>query len=106
MNFFYHFFSCIYFTVSLLSFSSHFIFFLGNRNLLGRIVSWSLGVYLVFELNISFDKMEHLEGEKNCQYPMERKPNAYRSMRDYINPQWVSAPSYMVPLATTPYDST
>ena len=58
------------------------------------------------ELNISFDQMEHLEGDQHCQYPMERKPNAYRSMRDYINPPWVNAPSYMVPPATTPYGST
>ena len=50
--------------------------------------------------------MEHLEREQHCQYPMERKPNAYRSMRDYINPPRVSAPSYMVPPATTPYGST
>ena len=50
--------------------------------------------------------MEHLEGEQHCQYPMERKPNVYRSMRDYINPPWVSAPSYMVPPATTPYGNT
>ena len=41
--------------------------------------------------------MEHLEGEQHCQYPMERNPNAYRSMRDYRNPPWMSAPSYMVP---------
>ena len=46
------FFSCIYFTVSLLNFSSQFIF-LGNPNLLGRIVSWSLGVYPVFTVGIS-----------------------------------------------------
>ena len=46
------FFSCIYFTVSLLSFNSQFIFFLGNRNLLGRIVSWSLGVCHVFAAGI------------------------------------------------------
>ena len=50
--------------------------------------------------------MEHLEGEQHCQYPMEREPNAYRSMRDYRNPPWVSAASYMVPPATTPYGST
>ena len=41
--------------------------------------------------------MEHLEGEQYNQYPVERKPTAYMSMRDYRNPPWVSAPSYMVP---------
>ena len=64
--------------------------------------------------------MEHLEGEKYSQYPMEgnsrgymsmrdyrnlpwqnqqpweRNPNPPRSMRDYRD-QWMSAPSYMVP---------
>ena len=39
---------CIHFTVSLFCFSSHFIFFLSNPNLLGRIVSWSLGVCPIF----------------------------------------------------------
>ena len=41
--------------------------------------------------------MENLEGEQHCQYPMERNPNAYRSMRDYRNPPWMSTPSYVVP---------
>ena len=41
--------------------------------------------------------MEHLEGEQYSQYPMERNPRAYMSMRDYRNPPWVSTPSYMVP---------
>ena len=41
--------------------------------------------------------MEHLEGEQYSQYPVERNPTAYMSMRDYRNSPWVSAPSYMVP---------
>ena len=41
--------------------------------------------------------MEHLEGEQYSQYPVERNHRAYMSMRDYRNPPWVSAPSYMVP---------
>ena len=41
--------------------------------------------------------MEHLEGEQYSQYTVERNPIAYMSMRDYRNPPWVSAPSYMVP---------
>ena len=40
--------------------------------------------------------MEHLEGEQYSQYPVEKNPRAYMSMRDYRNPPWVSAPSYMV----------
>ena len=41
--------------------------------------------------------MEYLEGEQHYQYPVERNPRTYMSMRDYRNPPLVSAPSYMVP---------
>ena len=50
-----------------------------------------------FPLSLNCDQMEHLEGEQYSQYPVERNPRAYMSMRDYRNPPWVSAPSYMVP---------
>ena len=50
--------------------------------------------------------MEFQEEEQHNQYLVERKPNAYRSMRDYRNPPWVSAPSYMVPPKNAPYGST
>ena len=46
--------------------------------------------------------MEHLEGEQYSQYPVERNPISHMSMRDYRNPPWVSAPSYMVPPQYTP----
>ena len=46
--------------------------------------------------------MEHLEGEQYSQCTVERNPRAYMSMRDYRNPPWVSAPSYMVPLQYAP----
>ena len=48
-------------------------------------------------LSLNCDKMEHLEGEQYSQYTVERNPKAYMSMRDYRNPPWVSAPSYMLP---------
>ena len=35
--------------------------------------------------------MEHLRGEQYSEYPMERNPRAYMSMRDYRN-QWMSSP--------------
>ena len=76
------------------------------RNSKGKLIKVSVLQESNSELNISFDQVEHLEGEQHCQYPMERKPNAYRSMRDYINPPWVSAPSYMVPPTSTLYGST
>ena len=47
--------------------------------------------------------MEHLEGEQHGQYPVERNPNSYRSMRDYRNPPRMSVPSCMVPPTTAPY---
>ena len=75
------------------------------RNSESRLIKVSVLQESNSELNISFDQMEHLEREQHCQYPMERKPNAYRSMRDYINPPWGSVPSYMVPPATTQYGS-
>ena len=67
------------------------------RNPEGRLIKVSILQEFNSKLNISFNQMEHLEGEQHCQYTMERKPNAYRSMRDYRNSPWVSAPSYMVP---------
>ena len=35
--------------------------------------------------------MEHLRGEQYSEYPVERNPRAYMSMRDYRN-QWMSSP--------------
>ena len=55
------------------------------------------------ELNISLRPMEHLKEEPHGQYPLERNPNAYRSMRNYRNPPWVSTPSYMVPPTNVPH---
>ena len=75
------------------------------RNYEGRLIKVNVLQESNSELNISFAQMEHLEGEQHCQYLMERKPNAYRSMRDYINPPWVSAPLYMVPLRNAPHEN-
>ena len=58
------------------------------------------------EWNISFNPMEHLEGEQRGQCLVERNPNAYRSMRDYMHPPRVSAPSCIVPPTNAPYNST
>ena len=55
------------------------------------------------ELSLGCDQMEHLDGEQYSQYPVERNPRAYMSMRDYRNPPWVSAPSYMVPPQYAPH---
>ena len=56
------------------------------RNSEGWLIKVSVLQESNSELNISFDQLEHLEDEQHC--------------------PWVSAPSYMVPSATTPYGST
>ena len=43
------------------------------------------------------------EGEQYSEHSVERNPRANMSMRDYKNPPWVSAPSYMVPSTNAPY---
>ena len=73
------------------------------RNYEGRLIKVSILQESNAELNISLNLMEHLEEEQHGQYQVERNPNAYRSMRDYINPPWVSAPSYMAPPRNAPY---
>ena len=75
------------------------------RNYEGRLIKVSVLQESNFELNIGFDQMEHLEGEQHSQYPVERNPNACRSIRDYRNPPWVSAPSYIVPPTNAPYEN-
>ena len=44
--------------------------------------------------NLNTDQMEFQEGEQHSQYPVERNPNAYRSMRDYRHPQWYAPPAH------------
>ena len=50
--------------------------------------------------------MEHLEGEQHCQYPVDRNLNAYRSMRDYRRPPWMSTPFCSALPTNAPYGST
>ena len=52
----------------------------------GRLIKVSILQEPNFELNISLNPMEHPKGEQYSQYPVERNPNAYRSMRDHIHP--------------------
>ena len=73
------------------------------RNREGKMIKVSILQEPNSELNISLRPMEHLEEEQHGQYPVERNPNACRSMRDYRNPPWVSTPSYMVPPTNAPY---
>ena len=75
------------------------------RNPEGKLIKVSILQEPISELNINLRPMEHLEEEQNGQYPVERNPNACRFMRDYRNPPWVSAPSYMVPPTNAPYEN-
>ena len=63
------------------------------RNREGKLIKVSILQEPNSELNINLRPMEHLEEEHHGQYPVERNPNACRSMRDYRNPPWVSTPS-------------
>ena len=56
------------------------------RNLEGRFVRISIPQGANSESSLNLDQMEHLEGEQHSEYPVERDPNAYRSMRDYRHP--------------------
>ena len=76
------------------------------RNSKSRFIKVSVLQESNYELNISFNQMEHVEVEQHGQYPVERNPNAYRSMRDYRNPPWMSAPFCSVPPTNAPYGST
>ena len=57
-------------------------------------------------MDLNCDQMEPSYEEHNSQYPVKRSPNAYRSMRDYRNPPWVSAPFCTNPPTNAPYGST
>ena len=63
-----------------------------------------VGVHVPVGLNC--DQMEPPYEEHQSQYPVERSPNAYRSMRDYKNPPWVSTPFSIDPPTNAPYGST
>ena len=73
------------------------------RNPEGKWIKVSILQEPNFELNISLRPMEHLEEEQHGQYPLERNLNAYKSMRDYRNPPWMSVPSCMLPPTKAPY---
>ena len=62
------------------------------------------GVHVPVGLNC--DKMEPPYEEHHSQYLVEKITNAYRSMRDYRNPPWVSAPFCTDPPTNVPYAST
>ena len=73
------------------------------RNPEGRFIKVNILQEPNSKLNISLRPMEHLEEEQHGQYPVERNPNTYRSMRDYRNPPQMNVPSCMVLPTKAPY---
>ena len=49
---------------------------------------FTAGIHIPVGLN--YNQMEHLRGEQYSEYPVERNPRAYMSMRDYRNKSWQS----------------
>ena len=49
---------------------------------------FAAGIHVPVGLN--YNQMEHLRGEQYSEYPVERNPRSYMSMRDYRN-QWMSS---------------
>ena len=49
------------------------------------------------EVSLNSDQMETPSEEQQIQQGIQMNPNAYRSMRDYVHPPRVSAPSCIVP---------
>ena len=66
------------------------------RNSGGRLVKVNLpqepGAAVISNMN----QMEPPPKEQQSQQPVERNPNAYRSLRDYRNPPLMSVPSSLM----------
>ena len=76
------------------------------RNSEGRLVRIGIPQGAYSESSLNLDQMEPPREEQQSQQGVERNPNAYRSMRDYKHPPWVSAPSYIMPPTNAPYCNT
>ena len=76
------------------------------RNSEGKLIKISVLQESNAELNISLNLMKHLEEGQQSQQPLERNPNSSRSMRDYRNPPWMSAPFCSVSPTNAPLGST
>ena len=70
-----------------------------DRNTAGRLVRISAPQEQSCEVSLNSDQMEPPPEEQQSQQGVQRNPNAYRSMRDYIHPPRVGALSCIVPPA-------
>ena len=68
-----------------------------NRNTIGRLARRNAPQEQSCELSIHGSQMEPSPEEHQSQQGAQRNPNAYRAMRDHIQPPRVSAPSCIVP---------
>ena len=68
-----------------------------DRNTAGRLERSSAPQEQSCEVSIHSDQMELPPEEQQSQQGVQRNPNAYRTMRDHIQPPRVSAPSCIVP---------
>ena len=70
-----------------------------DRGILGRLQRVSAPVEQRYEISVHSDQMDPLPEEQQSQQGTPVNPTAYRSMRDYIHPPRVSAPSCIIPPA-------
>ena len=78
-----------------------------DRDTVGRLERLSALVEQEREISLHSNQMEPPPEEQQSQQGVQREPNAYRSMRDHINPPRVSASSCIIPpaedVAVRPY---
>ena len=67
------------------------------RNSKDRLVKISIPQETDPRVSLNFDPMEPPHEEEQSQQGVERNLNAFRSMRDHIDPPLMSAPSCIVP---------
>ena len=68
-----------------------------DRNISGRLQRVSTPIEQGCEVSVHNEQMDPLPEEQQSQQGAPINPIAYRSMRDYIHPPRVSAPSYIIP---------
>ena len=78
-----------------------------DRDTSGRLHRISTQLDLGSEVSVQTDTMDPIPGEQQSQPGTPMNPNAYRTMRDHIQPPRVSAPSCIIPpaddVAVRPY---
>ena len=68
-----------------------------DRNTVSGLESLGASIEEGCEVSLHTNLMETPPEEQQRQQGVHREPNSYRSMRDHIHPQRVSAPSCIIP---------